>query len=99
MAPGWQRIRMADAWTCGTSRAGGGLGPDGSRVSPPQYRITRQKGTERAFSGQYWNHHQPGVYKGVARDLDLVSSNTKFESGTGGASFFQPLSQTHDGNE
>jgi len=99
MAPGWQRVGMADAWTCGTSRAGGGFGPDGSRVSPPQYRITRQKGTERAFSGQYWNHHEPGLYRCVACDLDLFSSNTKFESGTGWPSFFQPIIENHVGTE
>jgi len=68
-------------------------------LTPEQYRITRMKGTERAFSGQYWNNHEPGLYRCVACDLDLFSSNTKFESGTGWPSFFQPIIENHVGTE
>ena len=60
-------------------------------LTPEQYRITRKKGTERAFSGQYWNNHEPGLYRCVACDLDLFGSDTKFDSGTGWPSFFQPI--------
>ena len=68
-------------------------------LTPEQYRITRKKGTERAFSGQYWNNHEPGLYRCVACDLDLFSSDTKFESGTGWPSFFQPIVENHVSTE
>lgn len=62
-----------------------------SALSPDQYRIARQHGTERAFSGQYWDHHVDGIYRCVCCQLDLFDSNDKFDSGTGWPSFFQPL--------
>src|SRR2546427_13191669 len=68
-------------------------------LTPEQYRITRKKGTERAFSGQYWNNHDPGSYRCVACDLDLFGSDTKFDSGTGWPSFFQPIIENHVGTE
>ena len=68
-------------------------------LTPEQYRITRKKGTERAFSGQYWNNHEPGLYRCVACELDLFGSDTKFESGTGWPSFFQPIIENHVGTE
>src|SRR5437763_592752 len=52
-------------------------------LTPEQYRVTRKKGTERAFSGEYWNNHEPGVYRCAACALELFGSDTKFESGTG----------------
>jgi peptide-methionine (R)-S-oxide reductase len=69
------------------------------RLTPEQYRVTRKKGTERAFTGPYWNHHEPGVYKCVACDLELFRSDTKFDSGTGWPSFYQPLAENHVGFE
>ena len=64
-------------------------------LTPEQYRITREKGTERAFTGEYWNHHEKGVYHCVACGLPLFDSATKFESGTGWPSFWQPIDPAH----
>jgi peptide-methionine (R)-S-oxide reductase len=61
-------------------------------LSPEQYRILREKGTERAFSGKYWKHHEDGVYTCAACANPLFHSNAKFESGTGWPSFNLPLS-------
>ncbi|SRR6266540_3911484 len=60
-------------------------------LTPEQYRITRKHGTERAFSGEYWNNHERGTYRCVACDLELFSADTKFDSGTGWPSFLSPI--------
>ncbi len=60
-------------------------------LTPEQYKVTRKKGTERAYSGQYYNHHEKGVYPCVACGNDLFSSEHKFESGTGWPSFWAPF--------
>lgn len=62
-----------------------------AKLTPEQYAIARQAGTERAFTGKYWNDHRPGVYRCAVCGQELFDAKTKFESGTGWPSFYQPL--------
>ena len=62
-----------------------------AQLTPEQFRITRKKGTERAFTGKYANHHEKGVYRCVCCGTDLFRSETKYDSGTGWPSFYAPI--------
>lgn len=63
-----------------------------TQLSAASYQVTRQHGTERPYSGAYWNSHADGIYQCICCGTALFDSKTKFESGTGWPSFWQPLS-------
>lgn len=63
------------------------------QLTPIEFEVARKAGTERAFSGAYWNLHQKGLYRCICCDTALFSSSTKFESGTGWPSFWEPIAK------
>ena len=65
------------------------------KLTPEQYNICREKGTEAAFSGKYWNLKDKGIYKCICCETELFSSDTKFDSGTGWPSFFMPIKKNN----
>ena len=73
--PDWQAISDAE-WR--------------NRLEPEQFHVTREKGTERPFSGQYWDTKRAGIYHCICCDAPLFNSTTKFQSGTGWPSFSSP---------
>lgn len=66
-------------------------------LTPEEYRIAREKGTEMAFTGKYYNHHEEGIYKCICCGAELFDSKHKFDSGTGWPSFFQPTKKDNVG--
>jgi len=64
-------------------------------LTPEQYKVTRMKGTEPAFTGRYWNNHEKGVYRCACCGAELFRSESKYDSGSGWPSFFAPTSETN----
>ena len=64
-----------------------------AKLTPEEYYVTREKGTERPFSGQFHNSQEPGVYSCICCGQDLFNSNEKFDSGTGWLSIWQPIEE------
>jgi peptide-methionine (R)-S-oxide reductase len=63
------------------------------QLSPQAFNVARKEGTEMAFTGQYWNNHEQGMYRCICCGTALFSADTKFESGTGWPSFWQPIAK------
>lgn len=65
-----------------------------AQLSPDEYKITQEKGTERAFTGRYWDNKADGMYRCVACNEELFDSETKYDSGSGWPSFYKPVDET-----
>lgn len=70
-----------------------------AQLTPEQYRVTRKHGTERAFTGAYWDTKEDGLYRCICCDAPLFSSTNKFDSGTGWPSYWQPVEDENVGTK
>jgi peptide-methionine (R)-S-oxide reductase len=70
-----------------------------AQLTPEQFQVTRKKATEAAFTGEFWNNHEPGIYKCVCCGNELFRSDNKFDSGTGWPSFTCPIENKSVGSE
>jgi peptide-methionine (R)-S-oxide reductase len=66
-----------------------------AKLSPAAYEVTRQASTERAFTGQFWDHHEVGIYTCICCDTPLFESDAKFDSGCGWPSYFKAINPEH----
>jgi peptide-methionine (R)-S-oxide reductase len=65
------------------------------QLTPEQFAVCRRRGTEPAFTGRYWNHHEEGVYRCIGCGTELFASDAKFDSGTGWPSFAEPIAEAN----
>jgi len=70
-----------------------------SQLTPLQFYVARKKGTEPAFTGEYWDHHEAGIYLCVCCNNPIFASETKYDSGTGWPSFWQPVANENVSTE
>jgi|GEM_PF-851695 len=101
-APGGQQVEAAQQPQAVPAGSAAGAAPGApaktytkaelkKRLTPIQYEVTQEDGTERAFTGKYWDNKKPGIYVDIVDGTPLFSSTTKFKSGSGWPSFWQPL--------